>query len=122
MRRSRFLQLAAAFAIVALVRPAHADDELPSKLAAQLVWKIASFDKNASARRQARPRVLVVQHDKDEPSTRSATQLASYLAEVSPGTQVEIVTFQSAAGLVASRPRARGLDDRPHRRPRERRG
>lgn len=100
--RRAALGLALAAVLVALAPPAAADEELPSSLAAQLLWKIAAFDKGSAARRAARPRVLVVHRRDDERSIRSANQIAAALVDTEPGAQVEIVAYGTAAALLAA--------------------
>lgn len=87
-------------ALFALVLPAEAaEDDIPGALAAQLIVKIAAFDKNFAARRQARPRVLVVQRNGDERSVRIATQLATQLAEGERGFPVDTINYAGARAL-----------------------
>ena len=103
LARRSFLGLVA-LSLAFLVAPAARanDDEVPSALAAQLFVKIATLDKNFAARRLAHPRILVVRHGGDDRSARSASQLASYLAEVDDRRfPVDTVTYVTPGALVS---------------------
>lgn len=85
--------------LVVVLRAEAAEDDIPGELAAQLIVKIAAFDKNFAARRSAHPRVLVVQRHGDERSVRIAAQLAKQLAEAERSFPVDTVNFAGARAI-----------------------
>lgn len=103
MTRRRFLGAlpAAAFALVA--RRALAGAAVPAKLQAQLVVKVAAFDRNFAARAGAKALVLVVQKAGDNDSARLASSVATALGELGDiagkPKQVELISYAGAAAL-----------------------
>jgi hypothetical protein len=96
----------ALLAALLLVCVASADVPVPAKLQAQLIAKIAAFDRNFPARAAGNALVLVVFKQGDAESTQLATQLASELRALPdvggvPAT-VDVVPFDGATGLAAT--------------------
>jgi hypothetical protein len=83
---------------------AAADVTVPVQLQAQLVAKIAAFDRNFAARAAGGARVLVVQKAASDESAAVALRFARALTSIHDvggvAAQVDIVDFTSAAELV----------------------
>jgi hypothetical protein len=91
---------------------ARADANVPLQLQAQLVSKLASFDRNFAARAGALSRVLVLYKAGDADSTRVATNVANALGALREvggvASQIELEAFPGAAPL-AERCRSKKL-------------
>lgn len=103
MIRRRFLAAIPGAALALVAGRARAGAVVPAKLQAQLVIKVAAFDRNFAARAGAKALVLVVQKAGDNESTRLASAVATALGELGDVAgkpkQVEVVTFAGAAAL-----------------------
>jgi hypothetical protein len=99
----RVLFVALVVTVLTIAADARAADDLPPALIAQLLMKVATYDRNHAQRHQARPRVLVYENASDERSVRTATMLAEALREpeINRG-PVDVVPFTSAADLASA--------------------
>ncbi|MBI2389576.1 MAG: YfiR family protein [Deltaproteobacteria bacterium] len=100
MNRRGFLAGASALLLSRLARGAAS---VPPNLQAQLVVKVAAFDRNFAARAGATALVLAVQRGGDNDSTRLASAVVKSLGDLGDiagrPKQVEILTFASATAL-----------------------
>jgi hypothetical protein len=107
MKRARHLLAAAALAIASTFAViAYAEVSVPAKLQAQLIAKIAAFDRNFAARAGGNALILVVYKPGDAESMQLAQQLA---AELRGGGDVggvaktvEVVAYAGAGALAAA--------------------
>lgn len=86
-----------------ITRRARGDVSVPAALQAQLIGKIAAFDRNFPARAMRNGLVLVVQRAGDDESARNARAISAALRDLSdiggfPKT-VEVIAFGGAAAL-----------------------
>lgn len=106
MKRSllRAVFAAVLLAIWTIATDAHASDDLPATLVAQLAMKVASYDRNQAERVKTHPRVLVIDRASDERSVRAATMIAQALRdpEIGKGAPVEVLGFTSASDLASA--------------------
>jgi hypothetical protein len=92
---------------LALQREAHANDDaaVPPALQADLLARVAAYDKNLAARAGARVRILVCAHAGDLVSERVAVQLARGMSEVpliaGLGHEEEVVPVERGADVPA---------------------
>ena len=107
MKRARHLLAAATLAIASTFAViAYAEVSVPAKLQAQLIAKIAAFDRNFAARAGGNALILVVYKPGDAESMQLAQQLA---AELRGGGDVggvaktvEVVAYAGAGALAAA--------------------
>ncbi len=105
-KRRSLVGVAIAAAITLVVSLVLAEVSVPPKLQAQLIAKIAAFDRNFAPRAGANALILVVSKPGDAESSQLAQQLASELRDGgdvggAPKT-VEVVAFAGAGPLAAS--------------------
>jgi hypothetical protein len=85
---------------------ANADVSVPAKLQAQLVAKVASFDRNFLARAGNNALILVVQKPSDSSSAQLAQQVSAALRDLGDvggaAKTVEVIPFAGAAALAAT--------------------
>lgn len=91
-------------AVLSIVSDAHASDDMPASLVAQLAMKVASYDRNHAERVKTRPRVLVYENASDDRSVRIATMLVQSLRdpEIGKGAPIELVVFTSASEVATA--------------------
>jgi len=102
---------AAAFALAVLTltvsRSSYAEDvPVPVSLQAELLAKVAGYDKNLKARAGDRVRILLVEQPGNAESERIVTQMRAALEQVGPiagmAHEEAVVPFSGAAALVAT--------------------
>lgn len=102
-RHVRWL-LVLALALVASF--ANAEVSVPAKLQAQLIAKVASFDRNFAARAGGNALILVVHKPSDSSSTQLAHQVSAALRDLGDVggavKTVEVIDFGGAAALAAT--------------------
>jgi hypothetical protein len=93
-------------AAVALPRGAEGDVSVPASLQAQLVSKVALYDRNFAARANGNALVLVVQKGEDPESTRAAFAMASELRRLADlggvAKTVDTMSYSSATDLASA--------------------
>lgn len=86
-----------------LTRRALAAESVPANLQAQLVVKVAAFDRNFAARAGATAKIVIVQRAGDADSTRLASAVAKTLGELGDVAgkpkQIEVVAFAGAQAI-----------------------
>jgi hypothetical protein len=97
------IALVSALLVLLPVRYAHADVSVPPRLQAELIARIASFDRNFAERAKGNARVLLVEKPDDAGSRRVVNAVSSALGELNqigglPRT-VEVVQYRGAADL-----------------------
>ncbi len=101
--RRTWLGLMLSGATLLVAGTARADASVPHQLQAQLVGKLASFDRNFQTRAAGTARILVVRKAGDAESARVADNLARALVALRQvggmPTQVDVEAFPGAPGL-----------------------
>ncbi len=106
MKRGRLVLAATCVAFGLTVSIALADVPVPAKLQAQLIAKIAAFDRNFPDRAGANALILVVWKPGDSDSSQFAQQMASELGSLPDvgglAKTVDVIPFAGAAALAAT--------------------
>jgi len=105
MKPSRVVLALLLVASALVVSLAFADVAVPAKLQAQLIAKIAAFDRNFPGRAAGNALVLVVFKPGDAESTQLAQQVGSELRDLSDGgvaKTIDVIPFGGAASLAAA--------------------
>lgn len=99
----RFVRCLLVLAVLFLASRAHAEVSVPAKLQAQLIAKVASFDRNFARRAGGNALVLIAVRPGDPESAQLAQQVAAALVELGDvggvAKTVEVVAFTGAAAL-----------------------
>jgi hypothetical protein len=123
LHRRRFLGALSLAGLALASRDAIAAELVPASLQAQLIVKVAAFDRNFAARAGATALVLIVQRSGDADSTRLAGAVAKSLGDLGDMAgkpkQIEVLSFAGAAALADRVKKAKaaavyfstGLDD-----------
>lgn len=103
MRRRTCVHLLVAVAVTLVTDVARADADVPLQLQAQLVSKLASFDRNFAARAGTLSRVIVLHKAGDADSTQVAVNMAKALVALREvggvASEVVVAPFPGAAPL-----------------------
>ena len=106
MKPSRVVLALLLVASALVVSLAFADVAVPAKLQAQLIAKIAAFDRNFPGRAAGNALVLVVFKPGDAESTQLAQQVGSELRDLSDvggvAKTIDVIPFGGAASLAAA--------------------
>jgi hypothetical protein len=106
MRTSGFLTWLLALAIALVATQVHAEVSVPAHMQAQLLVKVAAFDRNFAARAGENALILLVQKPGEPESVQLAQQMAAELRDLAdiagvPKT-VDVVSFKDATTLGAT--------------------
>jgi hypothetical protein len=105
--RRTFCGLLATSALLAVVRPAHAEEvPVPASRQAELIARVAAYDRNLAARAQGTVRVLVVVNPADADSRGLGTAIEAALSRQGQIARMPVVVSQvplPAGGALAAR-------------------
>lgn len=99
----RFVRCLLVLSVLLIASRAHAEVSVPARLQAQLIAKVASFDRNFAARARGNALILIVVRPGDPESAQLAQQVAGALQDVGDvggvAKTVEVVSFTGAIAL-----------------------